>query len=219
MLNPITKKVTFDANILVASKKFLLEDLYLLNKLNLRPEKKSKDRRRMYQFAKKVLKVDVDSSDSIETIFSKSIKKAPIPKKLVAAPRPKFTRQYLLRALRVNPMKYEEYTTPPGDRVYAQYLYGVSGAVPPGYKPTSSHYRFDTARNVWVSNNSQTYIKNEYNARPMNVPKNRPQVVLRDTLYGYNKERDAWMPSTLVDKAAMIPFVGLKNKSFIKTAR
>ena len=219
MLNPITKKVTFDANILVASKKFLLEDLYLLNKLNLRPKKKSKDRRRMYIFAKKVLKVDVDSSDSIDTIFSKSIKKAPIPRQLVAKPRPKFTRQFLLRALRVNPMKYEDYTTTPREKVFTQYLYGVSGPVPPpGYRPTLSHYRFDTAKNIWVPDNRRTYIKNEYNARPINMPNNKPKIYLVDTLYGYNKERDAWMPKALVNKAAMIPFVGLKNKSFIKTA-
>jgi hypothetical protein len=40
-----------DKRLLVASKEFLIEDIYLMQKLRLRPEKKEKDRQRLVRLA------------------------------------------------------------------------------------------------------------------------------------------------------------------------
>ena len=56
--------------ILVASREFLIEDIYLMHKLKLRPEKKEKDRQRLVKLGK-LFNKNIKSSDSIEAIFKK----------------------------------------------------------------------------------------------------------------------------------------------------
>ena len=213
--NPVTGKNTFDKKILYASSKFLIEDIYFLQKFNLRPTKKEKDRKRLYTFAKYVLGVkDVRSSDSIDTIFKKSKSRAGgYPTSLLA--RPALTNKEVKRTLRIDPNKYKAVTTKPlPEKIYKQLFYGIkasNGVVIPGYSQTLSNYRFDINVGNWVRNKNPLYIHNEATHRP-NAIKNFPKVPVEDTLYGYNPARNILMPKVLVRKAAMIPLVGLKNK-------
>jgi len=61
-----------------------------------------------------------------------------------------------------------------------------------------------------VTNNS--YVKNEYMFRPNTARPLPTNFKLEETLYGFRKDRNAWVPKPLLNKAAMIPFIGLKNK-------
>jgi hypothetical protein len=85
----------------------------------------------------------------------------------------------------------------------------------PGYIRSSGPYRFNLEKKKWVSNTSRMYIKNEMTHRPINVPNKIPKTRLTNILYGYNPKRNAWMPETLINKAALIPLAGLKNRSFL----
>lgn len=196
---------------LVASKKFLIEDLFLMQELKLRPLKKDKDRLRMFMFAQRVLGVkDIKKSDPINVLFEKSIKKVPYTHRIVKATRPIFTMKYVSKALKVNPSAYEKYTSEPSSKVFTQMMRGTTIKTP-GYHETRSRFRFDIKNKIWVRNDRREYIKNEFNYRP----NERIAGASHIELYGYNPNRDSWMPNALVKKASMIPFIGLKNKSNI----
>jgi hypothetical protein len=69
--NPVTKKKYMNA-INLASLRFLLEDIYALQKFNLRPAKKDKDRKRLYVFAKYIVEMkNVSLKDSIDVLYAK----------------------------------------------------------------------------------------------------------------------------------------------------
>jgi hypothetical protein len=85
----------------------------------------------------------------------------------------------------------------------------------PGYKRSSGPYRFNLNTKKWIKNNSRMYIKNEMTHRPIKAPNSIPRARLRNILYGYNPKRNSWVSDVLVNKSAMIPYVGLKNTSFI----
>jgi hypothetical protein len=94
-------------------------------------------------------------------------------------------------------------------------VYGVKTSVPninvPGYSKTHGNQRFNLNKQEWVKNTSPTYIRNQYNYRPTtgkNIPNSLDTTKL---LYGYNPVRDKWVPRSIIKKASMIPFVGLKN--------
>ena len=55
--NRDTGAVVHNKNVLFAGKRFLVEDVYLMQLLGLRPHKIKKDRARLYSFATKVLKI------------------------------------------------------------------------------------------------------------------------------------------------------------------
>jgi len=216
--NPITRKLTYNKNVLIASKKFLIDDLYYLQKFKLRPTKKEKDQKRMFAFCKNVLKVDdISPRDSLESIYKKSFHKAKSSSTNLLK-RPIFGKRYLAQALRVNPLKYENITTSPDKKkIIKQLFYGIKGANNlniPGYLPTYSNYRFLANNGKWVKNENPAYIHNEATYRPNKIIK-ITKVHLRDILYGYNPARDNWLPKHIIEKSAMIPLVGLKNKSFI----
>lgn len=220
VINPVTwKRSKISLNI--ASPRFLLEDIYALQKLNLRPTKKEKDRKRLYTFAKYITEVSsVSSKDSIDVLYnkinraSKSWKNTKlIGNKGSSVSKLMVSDSEMLRTIRMNPYTYEKVTTVPDrDKVYKQFFYGIkssNGLKIPGYSQTFSNYRFDIHEKKWVKNSNPLYIHNEATFRPVNI-KNFPKVPVEDTLYGYNPARDNWMPKDLVKKAAMIPLVGLK---------
>lgn len=177
---------TVKKGLLVASKKFLIEDLYMLQSLKLRPKKAAKDRLRMYTFATKVLKVDVSPGDSMKTIFFKCLPKirnegSTIPR------RPIFDYKKLLqKAIRVNATKY--LSTLSRKPLPCASAKGT---------PTRSQYAFDIHSKKWVSVTSSMYIRNMANYRGGTS-------CLKKTLYGYNPERNAAMPKWLVNKASKI---------------
>lgn len=220
--NVVTDNITYNKDIMIAGKKFLVEDLYLMQSLGLRPQKRIKDRKRMFMFCKDVLKIkNIKSTDSIEHIYLKSFLTIK-SRKLNILDRPVFTKAYVTRAMKVNPSKYAAYT---GDvkqsKILYQLILGLKGANNQhinGYKQTKSNFKFNVKTKKWIRNKSLEYIKNESTYRPNDttkVPSRVPRVHLRNMLYSYRANRNGWMPNVLVKKASMIPIVGLKNKSFI----
>jgi hypothetical protein len=216
VFSPVKNKVVWNMKVFVASPKFLIHDVYSLQKYNLRPTKKEKDRKRLYYFAKYVMKSKtVKPRDSIDELFRKSIRLTRDTTSDLSK-RPSLTKKDIARDMRVDPYKYEKVTTKPDEsKVYRQLFYGIKTSENlnvPGYSKTNGSFRFDVAKGVWVVNRNPLYIHNEATHRP-NVIKNFPAVPLEDTLYGYSPARDSWMPAALVRKAAMIPLVGLKIKT------
>ena len=96
-------------------------------------------------------------------------------------------------------------------------MYGLDSSVKtlniPGFKQSSGTSRFNTNSLTWRPNTTHSYIKNEYDFRPnsttsLNLPKN---IKMEETLYGFKPNRDKWVPKPILEKSAMIPFIGLKN--------
>jgi len=208
----------YNPNVIIASKRFLLEDLYLMQSLGLRPEKKEKDRKRMYNFATKILEIkNVKSSDTVYDIFLKSVKV--LPMKTKSKQKIKDLPQNILkRAERINPYDYQNRTTQPlKSKVIGQFLVGFKGPrglTVRGIKETSGPFRFNVTKEQWVKNNSPFYVKNEYNYRPNNKFQSEINVnALKPTniLYGYNPKRNYKMSEKIIQAASMIPLIGLKN--------
>ena len=205
-------KMVTNKNVLFAGKQFLIEDVYLMQLLKLRPKKVLKDRSRMLTFAETVLNVkNIKSDDDIFSIFKKCITKFDNPIKISLKNRKIFKLKY-----NSDPMKYKKYTTEPYiSKIPIVGLKSLTTNKIPGFTKTTGPYRFNIHKKKWIYNNSLYYIKNEMTNRPVNVAKKIPKVRFKDILYGYNPQRDSWMPDKLINKAAMIPIVGLKNTSFI----
>jgi len=217
--NKDTGAMVYDKRLYVAGKQFLLDDVYLMQKLGLRPEKREKDRQRMYKLAKMISKTaKISPSDGINTIYNLTRNKL---KSVRFTSRRKGNVNMSLAA-RVDPMRYKEFTTKPReDRLSKQLVYGVKTSMPniniPGYAKTNGNQRFNLNRQEWVKNTSKSYVKNEYNYRPTSS-KNIPNTIdYTKLLYGYKPLRDKWIPRPIIKKAAMIPFVGLKNWDTIHT--
>lgn len=218
VVNIDTGKLIYKKNILVASQKFLIDDLYYLQKFKLRPGKQSNDRKRMYIFCKYSLNVkNIKQTDSLETIYNKSKNKAASTYTNLLS-RPPFTQKYINQALRINPLRYSNVTTPPDyKKVMKQLFYGLKGSNGisiKGYTKTNSNLRFVPNNGKWVKNISPTYIHNEANYRPNKITE-VPNVQLLDILYGYNPARDNWIPIQILQKAAEIPLSGLKKSPYV----
>lgn len=209
--NMETGQVKINNNVIVASKEFLIEDIYLMHKLKLRPEKKDKDRQRLLKLAKLFTK-NVKSTDSIEVIFQKVRPKIAKGVKRVLKPK----NPNIKNALRVDPMKYTAFTTKPSrERISKQFVHGVKPVVPntnvPGFEKSSGDQRFNLDTFTWKQNTSENYIKNEFPLRPTK-PEPLPNTMnVQETLYGFKPRRDGWVPKPLLKRAAEIPFIGLKN--------
>jgi len=173
--------------LLVAGKKFLLEDLYMLQALKLRPEKAEKDRLRMFTFASKVLGASVSEKNSLKTIFMKTLSKAR-PDIIGFENRPYFHRDKLLRlALSVKVAKYP--SNPTHKKLGCPSNKGV---------PTRSRFAFSSREKKWVPINTNMYIRNEANFRLKNSN------ACKKTLYGFNPVRNASVPKKLIAKAMAI---------------
>lgn len=213
--NKDTGKMIHNNSILFAGKKFLVEDVYLMQLLGLRPHKIQKDRNRLFLFATKVLKLkNINKSDKLVKIFKKcSTKIKNIPRTIIKR-RPVFKLDWT-----PDPFKYKRYTTKPRlEPLVTTQIIGLRSSVNmniPNYVKSSGPYRFNLNKKKWVSNSSRTYIKNEMTHRPIKAPSSIPKAHLRNILYGYNPKRNYWIPDVLINKAAMIPLIGLKNTSFI----
>lgn len=208
--NMDTDRVKINKNVLVASKEFLIEDIYLMHKLKLRPEKKEKDRQRLLKLAKLFTK-RVKSSDSIDSIFNK-IKPYIIG---VSKRKQKYKNPKLKQALRINPKKYEKFTTTPSaERLSKQIIHGINPSKPTtnidGFENSSGNQRFNLNTFTWKRNNSTPYIKNEFSMRPIKPNKIPNNLDIQETLYGFKPRRDGWIPKPLLKRASEIPFVGLK---------
>jgi hypothetical protein len=85
---------------------------------------------------------------------------------------------------------------------------------PPNYLRTQSNQIFNLEKMKWRPNPNQSYVRNEMNFRP-DKPKPLPSKInnvrMEETLYGFKPTRDQWVPKPLLEKSAMIPFIGLKK--------
>src|SRR6056300_409231 len=211
--NKDTQAMIHDKRIYVAGKRFLLDDVYLMQKLGLRPEKKEKDRQRMYKLSKLITKVaNIKPSDDINTIYEHTHNKIKSLRKQTIRP----TRVNMSLAAKVNPYRYQEYTTKPqAERISKQIVYGVKTSVPniniPGFSKTHGNQRFNLKKQEWVKNKSKNYVKNEFNYRPTSAKKLPEYIEVSKLLYGYRPARDKWVSPIIIKKSAQIPFVGLKN--------
>lgn len=210
--NPVNGKLTTDKNINVASREFLINDIYLMSKLKLRPNKKEKDVKRMIKLAR-LLGVRATTADSIDTIYKRvQPKLSPIPRGY------KENRKVSISAAKnVNPYKYQKYTTSPSkDRLSKQIVHGLRTDLKNtkinGFSRTSGNKRFDLNKLIWVNNNKNKYVKDEANLRPNTAREfNLNNVNMSKILYGYNPERNKNVSKTIIKGSAAIPFVGLKK--------
>jgi len=210
--NVATNRTVINKKIYVAGKTFLVDDIYLMNKLGLRPEKREKDRQRMLKLARIITKKNIDSSESMDKILKLVHKTPRTPAKKIV-----YTKNVNMhRAKRVNPLKYTSFTTTPSkDKLSRQIVHGLNSSVSniniPGFAPSHGSERFNTNTLTWKPNRSFSYVKNEYAfrpAQPIELPKN---IKMEETLYGFKPVRDKWVSKPILEKSAMIPFIGLKN--------
>lgn len=212
--------------VMMAGKKYLIEDLYLLNKLGLRKEKAEKDRKRMYIFSKYILNLpNVRSNMNTDTLF-KYIRPKIHGIKSTPRIRKKFNpTKALENASKVNPLKNESKGVSKPRRIGSHHL-ALSLKAPrglkiPGYRETTGDFKFNTYALKWMRNRRIEYIHNEYTHR---VNKNSnteialnciSPVRVEMTLWGYNPVRDSYIPVDFRRKAALIQFAGLQDKKFI----
>ena len=204
-------------NIKLASKKFLIEDSYTMQKLGLRqPEKKEKDRRRMIKLAKLVTRRKINANDSMVSIMKK------VDSPLVKKKKTHTTHKNISprKAIKVNPKKYAKFTTTPDpEKLSKQYVHGVKASHNmgnlQGFSKTQSNMRFNIETNDWKKNTRPSYVRNEFNYRPKRPLPLPEKVKLEETLYGFRPVRDSWVPKPIIRKSAMIPFVGVKDLNHI----
>lgn len=207
-MNRHSNKLVTDKNIYIAGKKFLVDDIYLMQKLGLRPEKKIKDKQRMFKLVK-MLTGKAKASDTLENLF-KSVQNTRFTPKRVYKTDGKVN---MTAAGKVNPRKYEKYTTEPSiDSLSRKILYGANtGQNKKGFVRTDGNMRFDLNTLQWVENKRKVYIGNQYSLRPRNSVPVSNDVLKNPPLYGYNPKRDSWVSSSLLKRSALIPVVGLKK--------
>jgi hypothetical protein len=207
----VSGKLINDKRIFVASKEFLIEDIYLMHKLRLRPEKKEKDRQRLVKLSQ-LFDKRVKASNSIDDVFKRIAPKIKANSKALRKP----TKVSVSQAKKIDPYKYKNYTTKPSDeRLSKQIVHGlkplVKNTIVEGYKKSSGNQRFNTKNLKWKNVQNNVYVKNEYPLRTENAKPLPKNLNVTKTLYGYNPRRNQWVPKTLLNKAAAIPFVGLKK--------
>lgn len=214
-INHDTGKYVNNNKVFVASKEFLINDVYLMHTLGLRPEKKQKNKERLFKLTKDYVK-SAKSDESIEALYKKASKV--INTRTVTKT---YNKIPMKQALRVNPKNFASVTTPPKlERLSKQLIYGLKSSVNtnvPGYKKTQSNQKFNVDTLLWKTNARNAYVKNEYTLRPKEAMKAPASFDTTKTLYGYKPKRDAWVPRKIIRGAAAIPYVGLKNTSKTNT--
>ena len=200
-------KLVTDKNMYIAAKKFLIDDLYLMQKLGLRPEKKIKDKQRMYGLVK-MITGKTNPKNTIEKLFLSVQNTNFTP----MARSKRLGRVNITAASKINPRKYEKYTTRPSvDSLSKKILLGKNGNSRNGFRSGNGNMRFNINKLRWVEDTSRTYIGNQYNLRPVDPVKINQSILDNPPLYGYNVNRDNWVPKSILKKAAIIPVIGLKK--------
>ena len=201
---------------LMASKKFLMHDVYIMQKLGLRPGKKEKDRRRMFLFATHILHMkSLKNKDSIDSMYRR-IQRIPAHRTSKAAQKTKkFPVELIRKAMRIDPHAYQEYTTPPNlKKLKKRFLFG-SMQPGKGYVPTFANERYNLQKNQWVPVTKTAYVRRQHAyrlktavAEKRPLPKNIQKLNL---LYGYNAQRNKWLPVQVLESAGAIAGVGLRT--------
>lgn len=212
VVNPITDEILYYKNIMIASKLFLIEDLYIMKSLGLRPTKLKKDRKRMITFSTKVLGIkNVTSKTSDETIFKKSIKVIK-PKRITKVSKTNISKLPLTYG---GPTKYAKYTSEPSVKSLRKFvLPGLKTKQYEkidGFEKTNKNMVFDKTEKKWKISNNPYYIGNRYNFRPLVETTGVIPRALEKSLYSFKPSRNDWLPEKVIRDAAMIPLVGLKT--------
>ncbi|AUT19083.1 hypothetical protein DSLPV1_112 [Dishui lake phycodnavirus 1] len=216
--NKDTNTLVHDQRVYIGGKRFLLDDVYEMQKLGLRPEKLDKDKKRMIILAKFVdPKMQISNSNSIDTIYKRTRPKVPPPPRSWNMPRVRSVN--VEAAARVNVNRFAKYTTAPNPKkVFVQMSQGIvvpkGKNVPAGYEKTNGALRFDVHKQKWVKNNSRAYIGNQYTYKKTQANGSSA----KKSLYGYRGNRNKWVPKAVLRSASEIPFVGLKNSNVKKTS-
>lgn len=197
-----------DKKLYVADKMFLMKDILLMHTLNLRPEKKEKDRFRLIKLLK-TFNIKVENDSSLEELFKK-ISKLKSPKTIF-----KTKNINLKNIMKINPKKYEKFTTKPSTKKLSkQIVHGIKTSSDNitinNFKPTHGSMTFDVNNLQWKNTDDNRYIGNQYNMRPT-THINFDKVDKIETLYGFREDRNKWVPKPLLRKSADIPFIGLKT--------
>lgn len=214
-VSPLTGITMTFPNLRIASKRFLIQDIYTMSSLNLRPDKKSKDRNRIRMFTNNILKMRKNKNISLATIM----KKLSYNRVTKTKTKTKTVKEYITMTTNIRPQNYTEFTTPPNkSKLERTLLYGKKYCVPAEglHGESDGIYRFNLKTQKWNINNSNTYVKNEISLRPLQKSKLQAKDKLNglDLLYGYNQQRDDWLPLQIYKKSMMIPFIGLQSKLF-----
>ena len=192
-----------------------------MQKLGLRsdPAKKEKNRKRMVLLARKLTKKKILTTDSMDTIAKKVGIKIGKPAHTFRT-YTKVGPQIIKRATQVKPKRYQKSTTTPSkSKLSKDIFYGLKAnnnnmKTPPNYLRTQSNQIFNLEKMKWRPNPNQSYVRNEMNFRPDKprpLPSKINNVRMEETLYGFKPTRDQWVPKPLLEKSAMIPFIGLKK--------
>lgn len=199
-------KLIKNPNIVIAKRRFLIEDIFLMHKLGLRPHKKKKDKQRILKLMATYPELRSIKPGSIESIFT-NYENSPVAK----TKKQKIVRDgkvSVQTASKVNPKKYEKYTTEPSITKLKRMAH-ASQEKKNGFKETKSNYRFDVNKKKWVINKRNSYVKNEYKYRLNTNSKKYP--LQNAELYGFKLPRNVWVPKKIIESSAMIPFIGLKK--------
>ena len=210
--NPVTGKMINNQKLFIASKEFLAEDIYLMQKLKLRPNKKIRDRLRLIKLGK-IFDKRVTASDSMEVVYKK------IHSKLRSRKGSYITKHRdvnMKKAKKVDPRKYTKFTTEPSkERLSKQFVHGLKPVTNKtnveGYNKTHGNKRFNLNTLKWKNVKNNAYVKNEFPLRTTQaktIPKN---LNVTKTLYGYKPNRNKWVPKKVLNDASAIPFIGLKK--------
>ena len=203
----------------IPTKHYLIEDIYMMQKIGLRPDKKEKDRKRMILLARKMSKKKILSTDSMDKIAKKVGIKLGKPAHTFRT-YTKVGPSVIKKAAKINPQKYKlSTTTPSKPKLSKDIFYGLKSnhnemKTPPNYLRTQSNQIFNLEKMKWKPNPNQNYVRNEMNFRPIKprpLPSKINNVNMEETLYGFKPIRDQWVPKPILEKSAMIPFIGLKN--------
>lgn len=212
-------KRIYNPNILVADKRFLIEDIYIMKSLGLRPEKTQKDRTRMESLAKYAFKVDVSNTNTNVNIIKKIYKISNEPSRQLKQTK----KMPLERIAKINPNNYAKYTTKLGARQIAKMafpVHGPRGLQINGYKPTGdTRFRFDNKTRKWVHDKNRRYIKNTATYRLHNpkvkncrdLPKVKVNLTSTPRVYGFDAKRNKWLNTDVLRKVARMPLIGYKE--------
>jgi len=208
-------EVVYNANLQVASKEFLINDIILMQSLGLRPDKVKKDRERLFSFATHVLKIKgIDSSMSLQQLYTKIKPSSPVYSSIHRKnPSVSFINNIIKN---INPLKYFNRTTVPfKTKILLEHVIGSHTPLP-DFKNTRSEYYFDVQKRKWRKSTDPSYIRNMYQYRPTALPVTFKPLPIQNTLYGWNPVRNRKMSPVLRTKSALIPFIGLKNINKVK---
>jgi hypothetical protein len=210
-IDPVSNKERLYPTINIASKRFLISDVYLMRSLKLRPEKKKKDDERILAFANKIVKYKIKT---VPKRITPLLQKLTISKSMKSVSSNVYNQKFINRVSKINPMKYSDYTTKPNrDKLDKSLVHGQVHCEPvKGFQGSDGVYRFNINAQKWTTNTSKAYVKNQIVLRPIKFQQSMKKFRLdgMNILYGYSESRDNWLSDVIYLKSAMIPFVGNK---------